>query len=327
MPIATDVAERLARETAGNPLALLESARALTADQLAGREHLVGPMPIGRSAERLFNPRIDALSLSARRALLVAAAADESDLGPILAAAREIGGDAPGLEEAEAAGLITVENARLSFTHPLVRSAVYAAAPPAERRSAHRGLANKHLRGRVELLRGRTDAAQSILAAAANVIEAHDRSRAATLLSEAAFAAMIGGDGAGAYHRPAGARGAGDGRWAAHGHHWAGPRHRPLSHWPAARRPEAGCRRCRSRCGRHRRQHRARVRYPRRTRAVMGRGVPAGASASRWHPVGSSRRWGARRPSLGSLCRRRSRYSHRELVGCSRGCLRSRQHC
>jgi DNA-binding CsgD family transcriptional regulator len=293
-PIAPDVAQRLVRETDGNPLALLESARALTDDQLMGREPLVGPLPIGPSAERLFSSRIEALSPGARQALLVAAAAYEADLGPILDAVRILGGGPGGLEEAEAAGLVGVADARLSFSQPLVRSAVYAASPPADRRAAHRALADvlrddrrawhlavsafgpdeeiaqtleaaamaarrrtgfasaaaaldraaalsedsggrarrmflaadaarqagqgeravhmleaaaecaedgtlqiaiEHARGRVELLHGRTHAAQAILARAAQRIEDRDADHATAMLAEAAFAAMIGGDG------------------------------------------------------------------------------------------------------------------------------------
>lgn len=139
-PPVPEVAERLARETVGNPLALVELSRLLSEGQLAGREPLGEPLPAGASGERSFRRRVGALSEPARRALLLAAAEAGGDLGPILAAARALGVEASALEEAEAAGLVAVTEARLSFPHPLVRSAAYSCASPAERRAAHRAL-------------------------------------------------------------------------------------------------------------------------------------------------------------------------------------------
>ena len=45
------------------------------------------------------------------------------------------------LEEAEDAGLVVIREGRYTFTHPLVRAAIYEAASPAERRAAHRAVA------------------------------------------------------------------------------------------------------------------------------------------------------------------------------------------
>jgi DNA-binding CsgD family transcriptional regulator len=140
-PPVPEVAERLARETAGNPLALVELSRLLSEEQLAGREPLSDPLPAGASAEHSFRRRIGARSKRTRQALLLAAAAAGGHLGPILTAARALGVDASAFEEAEAAGLIAVTEARLSFPHPLVRSAAYSCASPAERRAVHRALA------------------------------------------------------------------------------------------------------------------------------------------------------------------------------------------
>jgi len=137
---APEVAERLARETGGNPLAIVELSRLLTEAQVAGREPLLEPLPAGASAERSFRRRVDARSEPARQALLLAAAATAGDLGPILMAARTLGLELSAFEEVEAAGLVAVTEARLSFPHPLVRSAAYACASPAERRAAHRAL-------------------------------------------------------------------------------------------------------------------------------------------------------------------------------------------
>ena len=70
---------------------------------------------------------------TARAALLVAAVADSPDLPATAIPGLSAGALAP----AEAAGLIRLDRAGPQFTHPLVRSAVYHAAPFAERAAAH----------------------------------------------------------------------------------------------------------------------------------------------------------------------------------------------
>ncbi len=55
---------------------------------------------------------------------------------------RSLGLDVDDLVAAEAVALITVRDARVEFRHPLVRSAVYGDAPAAQRRAAHRSLAD-----------------------------------------------------------------------------------------------------------------------------------------------------------------------------------------
>ena len=59
-----------------------------------------------------------------------------------MAALGALGLDAAALEPAEDAGLLRLVDGRLAFRHPLVRSAVYHAATPSDRRAAHRALAD-----------------------------------------------------------------------------------------------------------------------------------------------------------------------------------------
>src|SRR5207245_10717803 len=89
-----------------------------------------------------YQARRDKLPAAARTVVLLAAASDAGDLGPIAAAAR-IAGVEPGsaLGAAESIGLIDIDGS-LAFRHPLIRSAVYAAATADERRNAHRLLAD-----------------------------------------------------------------------------------------------------------------------------------------------------------------------------------------
>lgn len=140
-PPALHVAARLADETAGNPLALVELATLLTEDQLSGRAAFVEPAPVGASIERAVFRQTGSLGEQARRALVVAAAGALAEQGPILEAAAKLDVAASAFEEAEAAGLITFEGSSLAFRHPLVRSVVYSAASPSERRAVHRALA------------------------------------------------------------------------------------------------------------------------------------------------------------------------------------------
>ena len=68
------VRDRIVAETRGNPLALLELPRGLTAAQLAGGFGLLGAGALSGRIEENFARRLDALSDEARWLLLVAAA-------------------------------------------------------------------------------------------------------------------------------------------------------------------------------------------------------------------------------------------------------------
>jgi DNA-binding CsgD family transcriptional regulator len=133
--------DRLVESTRGNPLALIELSAALTPDQLAGRELLPAPLPIGPALENAFLERARGLPQRSQTLLLLAAADDTGDLGTVLQAASELGVDDDALDPAEAAGLLRVDSGGLEFRHPLVRSAVYQGAPFNERRTAHLALA------------------------------------------------------------------------------------------------------------------------------------------------------------------------------------------
>ena len=139
--LATSVRDRLLGFAHGNPLVLLELSRALNADQLAGREPLDEPLPVGESIERAFLRRIDQLDPDAQRVLLLVAADDSGDLAAVLRAARVLGADADALDQLEAAELVRIDGQGIVFRQPLVRSAVYGRASFGQRESAHRALA------------------------------------------------------------------------------------------------------------------------------------------------------------------------------------------
>jgi DNA-binding CsgD family transcriptional regulator len=140
-PVAAEVGARLARATAGNPLALVELSTLLSAEQLTGAAPLEEPLPAGESIQRAFLRRVTKLATVTLTALLVAAASDTGDLAVIATAASQLGADTTTLEAAEAAGLIVLSGLGLEFRHPLLRAAVYHGAAPQARRAAHRALA------------------------------------------------------------------------------------------------------------------------------------------------------------------------------------------
>jgi DNA-binding CsgD family transcriptional regulator len=135
------IAQQIMAETRGNPLALLELPRGLSAGQVAGGFGLPGALSLSGRIESSFLRRLAALPEDTRRLLLVAAAEPTGDPALLWRAAERLAIDARALEPAESDRLIDVDR-RVRFRHPLVRSALYRSATPHERREAHRALAD-----------------------------------------------------------------------------------------------------------------------------------------------------------------------------------------
>jgi DNA-binding CsgD family transcriptional regulator len=133
------VRDRIIAETRGNPLALLELPRGLTARQLAGGFGLVEAQGLTGRIEESFVRRVETLSDDARRLLLVAAAEPVGDPLLLLAAAERLG-LALSAVDMETDGLLALGE-RVTFRHPLVRSAVYRTATREQRREVHVALA------------------------------------------------------------------------------------------------------------------------------------------------------------------------------------------
>jgi DNA-binding CsgD family transcriptional regulator len=140
-PVAAEVAARLAIAADGNPLALIEMSRDLSAAQLIGTEELPDPLPIGKDLRQLFLSRLAQLPAETRRALLVASASDSAETAELGAALTSMKLRLSRLEPAETAGILTIGQ-NFEFTHPLVRAAIYHDATPQSRRAAHRALAS-----------------------------------------------------------------------------------------------------------------------------------------------------------------------------------------
>ncbi|MFI5905997.1 ATP-binding protein [Dactylosporangium sp. NPDC051541] len=135
------VADQLVAGTGGNPLALRELLGALTPGQRAGIEPLPARLPVGAGVEQLFLDRVRHRPPATRTLLLLAAAEERGDVGPVLRAAELLGVPAEALDDAERAGLVRIEDASIVFDHPLVRSAVYRGATFVQRREAEQALA------------------------------------------------------------------------------------------------------------------------------------------------------------------------------------------
>jgi DNA-binding CsgD family transcriptional regulator len=140
-PLDERVRDRIVAETRGNPLALLELPRGLTVAELAGGFGLPQALPLSSRIEENFRRRIETLPTETRRLLLVAAAEPIGDPVPVWRAAQRLGIGVEAAAPAEAAGLLEL-GASVRFRHPLVRSAVYRAAPLEDRRGVHRALAD-----------------------------------------------------------------------------------------------------------------------------------------------------------------------------------------
>jgi DNA-binding CsgD family transcriptional regulator len=140
-PFDDVVRDRLVAESHGNPLALLELPKGLTADELAGGYGMLEATSIKARIEQSFERRLDSLPVDARQLLLLAAAEPAGDVTLLWRAAGRLGIRADAAATAQAAGLIDL-GAFVRFRHPLVRSAVYQAASIAAREEAHRVLAD-----------------------------------------------------------------------------------------------------------------------------------------------------------------------------------------
>jgi DNA-binding CsgD family transcriptional regulator len=123
----------------GNPMALIELAKAIAADPAAGRGWPAEPLPLTDRLTSLISSQLQTLPPATRSALLLAAVAESID--PTVATRMMPGLDVAALAPAEAVDLVKVHRAGVRFAHPLVRSAVYHSAPFAQRASAHRRLA------------------------------------------------------------------------------------------------------------------------------------------------------------------------------------------
>ncbi|MGW4489543.1 ATP-binding protein [Amycolatopsis sp. NPDC004368] len=140
LPADDRVRDRIVAETRGNPLALVELSHGLSPKELAEGFALAGATTIPRRVEQRYQARLARLGSETKRLLVVAALEPQGDPVTLWRAARLLDIGAEAAEPALSAGLIEI-GTHVRFRHPLVRSAIYQAAAPSERRRAHWALA------------------------------------------------------------------------------------------------------------------------------------------------------------------------------------------
>ena len=139
-PVDEVVRDRVLAEARGNPLALLELPSSVPAARSAGGFEVPDAATVPDRVEDGYRRRSGSLPTGTQLLLLIAAAEPTGEAALLWRAARLVGIEPEAAAPAEAAGLIEIDT-WVRFRHPLVRSAVYRAAAPADRRRAHRVLA------------------------------------------------------------------------------------------------------------------------------------------------------------------------------------------
>ncbi len=139
-PLDDTVLDRIVAESCGNPLALMELPLSARSAHLAGGFELPGALDVPRRVEESFRSRSGSLPADTQLLLLVAAADPTGDVSLLGRAIARLGVPESAVGPAETAGLLDIDS-RVRFRHPLVRSAVYRAASPPDRRRAHDALA------------------------------------------------------------------------------------------------------------------------------------------------------------------------------------------
>jgi len=130
--------DRLVTETQGNPLALLELPRGRTPAELALGFDVPNPTLLSGRIEDHFRQRVEGLPAQTQRLMLIAALEPLGEASRVRQAGQLLGVGTDAEEPAVTAGLLEAD---LRFHHPLVRSAVYRAATPEQRRRVHLALA------------------------------------------------------------------------------------------------------------------------------------------------------------------------------------------
>jgi DNA-binding CsgD family transcriptional regulator len=187
--IAPKVRERLIEEARGNPLALKELPSTLTKAQLAGKSALPPWLPLPERLANVYGKRARSLPGSTQQLLVLAAAGVDASLDIITIAAAKLGLATSALKPAERAQLISLDQGRLEFCHPLARLAIYQEASSLNRSASHQALAEASDRDRriwhLAMATGGTDEGiASALESSAGRAERHQGASAAAAALE-----------------------------------------------------------------------------------------------------------------------------------------------
>ena len=135
------VRDRIVAETRGNPLALLELPRSMSAAELAGGFELLRARDLTGHIEERYLQRASALPEPTQQLMLLAAADPVGNATLVWAAARRLEIEMAALGPADEADLLEIAT-RVRFRHPLVRSAIYRAGSLGDRQRVHQALAD-----------------------------------------------------------------------------------------------------------------------------------------------------------------------------------------
>ncbi|MFJ6569063.1 AAA family ATPase [Streptomyces sp. NPDC091292] len=142
--LCPSVRRRLLAEALGNPLTLQELPAALDAAQRSGSVPLPHVLPLSRRLQAIFTSRVADLPPAGQHLLLLAVLDGTGELSAL----RSLLPDqvlAEALQRAQGTGLIDLDRTktRLTFRHPLIRSAVMELSTAGEQRRAHEALARR----------------------------------------------------------------------------------------------------------------------------------------------------------------------------------------
>ncbi|WP_328885767.1 AAA family ATPase [Streptomyces sp. NBC_00316] len=132
---------RALAEAGGNPAGIIGIARTLRDPGMPETSLLAPWLPLGEPLQRDVSALLNGLPSTADDFLLLAAVAHTDRVDVLLEAAEASGIDAGGLTAAGRAGLVSVVEGRLCFTHPLLPSALHWGASHGQRRPVHLALA------------------------------------------------------------------------------------------------------------------------------------------------------------------------------------------
>jgi DNA-binding CsgD family transcriptional regulator len=138
--VDANVRDRMVAEGRGNPLALLELPKGVSAVELAGGFPVPDSRDLAGQLEEHFLRRMKALPEATQRLMLIAAADPTGNVALLVRAAQTLGIGRDAAEVADAEQLVEI-GATVRFRHPLTRSAVYSGASSENRRAAHLALA------------------------------------------------------------------------------------------------------------------------------------------------------------------------------------------
>src|SRR3954454_8542259 len=133
------IRDRIVAETRGNPLALLDLARTMTAAELAGGFALPDAGDLPRAVEEHSRRGLEPLPEDTRRLMLLAASDPIGDATLLWRAAQTLGIERDAARPAASGRLLEI-GASVRSCPPLARAAVYRAARPEARRAAHAAL-------------------------------------------------------------------------------------------------------------------------------------------------------------------------------------------